>query len=248
MPDSARILLADDEETFLFATADQLREEGYEATTVRSAEEVLEALERAPFDLIVSDVRMAAMSGVQLAERLRDVPVAPPIILVTGYPSLRTVIPALHLSVAAYLIKPLDFPDFLRHVRTALEQSRAARTLRELQASARLWIDRAGESELAIRQLGPLGSAATVEGFTNLTLTNIVSSLDTLRRLVGALAGSPDRSPHVCRLLDCPRNIELTRALTNAVEVLEETKSAFKSKQLADLRGHLEQVLRSGGG
>ena len=57
------------------------------------------------------------------------------------------------------------------------------------------------------------------------------------------VAGTPVDA-HACQIMNCPRGSQLTAAIQHTVEVLEETKHAFKSKQLAELRQRLELLLQ----
>lgn len=239
-----RILLADDEETFLLATAEQLRLEGYETTTRTTAEDVIAALAESDFDLVVSDVRMADMSGLQLAERLREMGTAPPLILVTAYPSLKTAVPALHLSVAAYLIKPLDFEAFLSHVRTAIEQGRLSRALRELQESTRIWTERVAEAVALMQRLGATATTATLEGAVNMNLADIMASLENIRRLAGDVPSIGQRSAAALVQARCRWHEELVAELSQVVDLLGRERLP-SAEALEGMRARLVELLRS---
>lgn len=243
-----RLLLADDEDTFLLSTAALLRREGYDVTTVSSGDAAAELVAREPFDLVLADIRMAGNSELQLVRLLGTRDDAPPVILLTGYPSLKTAVPAVHLAVAAYLIKPLDIDLLLRYAHAAVEHSRANRLLLSLTQRAQSWHDELGA--LNRSRSAPRGGAGetAIEGFTNLTLANISASLDDLRRVIvdsrrgGAAVGTP------CLSMNCPRYAILTSAIDDAIDVLEETKRAFKSRALGELKDRLRRVRDEAGG
>ena len=91
----------------------------------------------------------------------------------------------------------------------------------------------------------PESSPTEVDAFLARTIGNVRGSLADLERLGQALAGRAPRA-EPCQLMDCPRGAQLRAALAETVRTLEETKSAFKSKTLADLRHKLELLLRHG--
>jgi hypothetical protein len=84
--------------------------------------------------------------------------------------------------------------------------------------------------------------AAGIDVFLSLTLRNVMGSLTDLEQLGRALAGQPV-GKHPCQLLNCPRGAQLQEAVRETIRVLEETKSAFKSKALGELRQRLELLL-----
>jgi hypothetical protein len=90
------------------------------------------------------------------------------------------------------------------------------------------------------RSLSQDGNAVDV--FLALTLRNVMGSLTDLQQLSRALNNAPTAQTP-CQLLNCPRGLQLQQAVKDTVDVLEETKGAFKSKTLADLRHRLELLL-----
>jgi hypothetical protein len=77
-----------------------------------------------------------------------------------------------------------------------------------------------------------------------LTLRHVLGGLTDLERMSRALANGVD-APHPCQLLNCPRGAQLREAVRTTIAVLEQTKSAFRSKTLADLRQRLELLLET---
>jgi hypothetical protein len=82
-----------------------------------------------------------------------------------------------------------------------------------------------------------------IEGVPIPTLRMLADSLSDLMRLRQTLAPLQDRAD-VCQLLDCPRRNEQAKALWEAVDVLQQTRSKFKSRELGQLRNRLESVLK----
>lgn len=237
-----RILMADDEETFLMSTAALLERAGYEVVTVTSGDAAAELVSRESFDVVVADIRMAGNSELQLVHLLSEMEDAPPVILLTGYPSLKTAVPAVHLAVAAYLIKPVDFDLLVRYIQIAVEHARANRLLRQMAARARDW--QAGLGTLSAEGLRHARSrpGAAIEGFTNITLANISASLEDLRRVIVSTQGASPVEANPCLTMSCPRYAMLTAAVADTLNVIEETKKAFKSRALGELKDRLREV------
>ena len=113
-----RILLADDEATFLSSTADLLRREGFECVTVADGREALAQASQGEFDLLITDLEMPGNSDLELVRRIAESSGGLPVIIQTGYPSVRSAIACVELPVAAYLIKPVQ----QRQLREALTE------------------------------------------------------------------------------------------------------------------------------
>ena len=81
---SARILLADDEAAIRFTLEILLRRQGYSITTATSGTEALALVERQQFELLLLDLKMPGLSGVQVAQRARELQPPPAILILTG--------------------------------------------------------------------------------------------------------------------------------------------------------------------
>ena len=115
-----RILIADDEETFLQSTADLLRGEGYECTCASDAKTTVEKLRKKKYDLLIADIKMQGNSDLQLIKNLPEIVGRMPVILVTGYPSLSSAVQSITLPVVGYLIKPFEFTELLSVAQSAI--------------------------------------------------------------------------------------------------------------------------------
>ena len=240
MEEPARILIADDEQTFLLSTADLFRSRGFAADVARSGAEAVELLNQHDYDLVVTDIRMPGNADLALVAHLERTKPGMPVILVTGYPSLTTAVSAIRLPVVAYLVKPLDFEDLIGHANRALSDRQAVRALTAARQRASRW---ERELELFDQAVGTRAlSSVAVAGFIDSALRNVVGTMRDVRNLTGALTEGTAEGT-ACQLLNCPRQQRLLAALEDTVAVLEETKTAFKSKQLAELRRRLESVI-----
>jgi DNA-binding response OmpR family regulator len=241
MTTRGRILLADDEETFLHATADLLRREGYECETVPDAPSALAKVKNSPYDLLISDLEMPGNENLALIREVGDVAGGLPVIIITGFPSTTSAIAAIELPVSAYLLKPVALPELLDRVASAVARFRSYQVMRRTEDRLRQWnVDVERISSLPAD--GAAKPGREVDAFLALTLRNVMGSLSDLQQLGRALASS-NQAEHACQILNCPRGIQLQEAVRETVRVLEETKGAFKSKTLGDLRHKLELML-----
>ena len=121
-----KILVIDDEELVTESLKKLLSKSGYEVQIARSGTEAVERVKATDFDLIVSDIRMPDMDGVQALTKIREYlkeegKPAMPEILITGYASKENLEGAKNLGVADYLYKPFNIRDFLEIVKKNLE-------------------------------------------------------------------------------------------------------------------------------
>jgi DNA-binding response OmpR family regulator len=236
-----KILLADDEATFLSSTADLLRREGYECTTVPDGGQALEEAIRGNYDLLITDLEMPGNSDLALVRTIAESSGGLPVIILTGYPSVRSAIACVELPVAAYLVKPVVFPELLARVDASVQRFRSYRALESAERRLKDWRQEF-ENVASIKGGGDVPAPA-IDVFLSLTLRNVMGSLTDLDQLGRALSGR-SVGEHPCQLMNCPRGAQLQEAVREAIEVLEQTKSAFKSKQLGELRHKLELLLQ----
>ena len=238
----ARILLADDEEVFLNSTADLLRKEGYSCDCVKDGPSALAKLGDNTYDVLVADIKMPGNPDLELIQHVKSMHTGLQVILVTGFPSMASAIKSIGLPVVAYLVKPVEFSDLLREIRTAVERSRIFTAVRATQQQLKEWQGQLDRMQHLMQEEPANPDLVPVDTFITVTLHNIVLSLNGLKNVTAALAELSDKRD-VCQLMDCPRVDSLTAALNETIEVLRKSKSAFKSKELGELRKRLEQIL-----
>jgi CheY-like chemotaxis protein len=117
-----RVLLVDDQRqvTRMLRTSLELSGRSYDIVDVRTAEEALRETDLAPVDLVVTDLRLPEMSGLELIARLRQTRPAMRAILVTGQPTRQVEAQARALGVVAFIPKPVSTNLFLKAVDRAL--------------------------------------------------------------------------------------------------------------------------------
>jgi len=117
-----RILVVDDEESVVFFLGENLAElgPGYEVETARSGEEALAKIARQPFDLVITDLRMPGVDGLELLKTLHATQPDTRLILMTAYGSDRVEAEARRLAVYRYITKPFRIEDLVDAARQAL--------------------------------------------------------------------------------------------------------------------------------
>lgn len=242
MPESGRILIADDEENHREVIRDFLREEGYTCECVAHAEGTLAELRAHEYDLLVADIKMPGNEDLELVEAVNALAEGFPVILMTGYPALNTAIKSTRLSVTGYILKPVAMDELLKLVKQGILRYQTHRMFdkarKRLEETQREW----GELQTAQTTTPAAHVLVDVDMFLNYTLKNMVASMIDLKELTQALAQNKPKQ-QACQLLNCPRHVELTQAIREAIMVLEKTKNSFKSKELAALRINLEHAL-----
>lgn len=101
-----KILLVDDEETLRWALHEALTEEGYDVENISDSVKALELVKKTNYDLVISDLRMPTMGGIQLISEIKKIRSKVKFIIITAYGSIETVIEAMHIGVSDFVTKP----------------------------------------------------------------------------------------------------------------------------------------------
>lgn len=116
-----KILIVDDEFNSRTLLAQLFQEDGYSAETAENGKTALETLKSKSFDILITDIRMPIMDGIELFHRVKEIYPHMPVILFTAYGTVEAAVKALKEGVFHYLEKPVNF-DLLKHtVQQALE-------------------------------------------------------------------------------------------------------------------------------
>lgn len=120
---SKRILVVDDDEKVRFTLKSSLKKLGndYEIVTAQDGHEALALLQKQPCDLVITDLRMPGMDGLELTQAIRGLGAHTLVIWSTAYGSAETEAAAQHLNVHRFLHKPLDIFEIRQIAREALE-------------------------------------------------------------------------------------------------------------------------------
>ena len=133
-----RILIVDDEQSLVLLASRILKKEGYEVRGAYSGEEALAILKNYAPNLIISDLKMPGISGIDLLKKVKKMYPEIDFIILTAYGTVENAVEAMKCGAIDYLIKPLKSPDELRlAVKKVVERQRllAANTLWEEQLS-----------------------------------------------------------------------------------------------------------------
>jgi DNA-binding NarL/FixJ family response regulator len=118
------ILLIDDEEIIRETLGNDLKEAGYDVCTDRSGEDAIICFQKKLQDLVIVDLIMGGMSGIDTIKAIRNLRPTSKIIILTGYGTRESAIEALRLGVSDYLIKPCDRKELLKKVFDLLDPNR----------------------------------------------------------------------------------------------------------------------------
>jgi CheY-like chemotaxis protein len=227
--------LADDDAIFSRVMLDFVEKEGYRCEHVPDASAALAALAGERYDLLIADIDMPGNRGLELVQALGAMPDHPPIILMTGSPSIATATKSVGLPVQAYVTKPFT-PDELRRVMAeAVAAGRIRRAVRENHQRVRAWADDIGRIKLLLQRGSDMQPGG--QSYLALTLANLIASLNNFAEVAEAMAGTEAPKKRL-------ETAALTKALHETIEVLESTRHLFKSKELGALRKKLEELLR----
>jgi DNA-binding NtrC family response regulator len=107
----ARILVVDDERGMCEFLRFLLQEEGYDVDIAHSGTQALEKVQESKFELILADIKMPGLDGLEMLRKLREADEDTVVIVMTGYSSLDSAIKAIKYDASDYLTKPFDDPD-----------------------------------------------------------------------------------------------------------------------------------------
>lgn len=116
------ILVVDDEVDFLETLVKRLQKRNIDTVGVTSGEEALKILEQRIFDVVVLDIKMAGMDGIQALRAMKHKAPLMEVILLTGHASVETSIEGMKLGAFDYLLKPVKFEDLMVKIGEAFEK------------------------------------------------------------------------------------------------------------------------------
>ncbi len=116
-----RILIVDDDHGQRSLLETFLRSHGYQTQSAASGEAALQLLSEESYAMMISDVRMPGMSGLETLRRVREKHLALPVLLVTAFADIRSAVTAMRDGAVNYLAKPIDLDELITTVRLALD-------------------------------------------------------------------------------------------------------------------------------
>ncbi|UCD95241.1 MAG: GAF domain-containing protein [Candidatus Zixiibacteriota bacterium] len=122
---SEKILVIDDEARMCESLDELLSNSGYSVTTTQSPADAVDKIKTDPYDLIITDIKMPEISGLEILKTAKDVDPETIVILMTGYASLESSLDAIKNGAFEYLLKPVEFSQLEISVRRGLEVRQA---------------------------------------------------------------------------------------------------------------------------
>lgn len=130
--ETAHVLVVDDEGANRYSVSKTLQRVGYIVNEAGSGEEALDFVAEQNYDVVLTDIRMEGIDGVELLRRIKEESPDAIVILMTGFASLGTAVEALRLGAHDYLIKPSSSQDIRQSVSRGIERARNLRRRRRL--------------------------------------------------------------------------------------------------------------------
>lgn len=122
----ARMLVVDDERAIRDTLKGILEDEGYDVTAAEDGAEALVLFEKSPYDVVLCDIKMPKMDGVEVLEKLLELGDVP-VVMISGHGTIETAVDAMRRGAYDYIEKPLDLNRLLVSVRHALDRSHLVR-------------------------------------------------------------------------------------------------------------------------
>ncbi|MEW5843657.1 MAG: sigma-54 dependent transcriptional regulator [Bacteroidota bacterium] len=170
---SAKILIVDDEKPIRDSLKMVLDEEGFSTEVAADGEEALQKIQEINFDIVVTDIKMPKLDGMQLLESASKISPETFFIIMTAYASVKTAIDALRQGAFDYLIKPVEFDDLIIRIKRLIHYKQMAlenKTLRQRISSDTGFTNLIGKSEpmkkvfRIIQQVAPTNSNVLIYG------------------------------------------------------------------------------------
>ncbi|MFP4670935.1 MAG: response regulator [Desulfohalobiaceae bacterium] len=115
-----KILLVDDEEEFITTLSERLELRGYSTDTASDGQQALAMLDATCYDVVMLDLMMPGMSGLEILQQAKRLKPDLPIILLTGHGSTREGIEGMRLGAVDFLMKPLDIVELITKIEEAV--------------------------------------------------------------------------------------------------------------------------------
>ncbi len=167
------VLIVDDEKNYPPILSAVLEEEGFETLTANSGQDALNILESSDVDIVLTDMKMPAMDGIALLERIKERDPDLPVIMMTAYGTVEKAVEAMQKGAYSYLLKPFDNDRLILYVNKAnlmfqvVKENRRLKDAVKLQYSFGNIIGKSkGMQEVfeTIRKVAPSNATVLVEG------------------------------------------------------------------------------------
>ncbi len=167
------VLIVDDEKNYPLILSAVLEEEGFETFTANSGSEALEILKNTDIDLVVTDMKMPSMNGIELLEKIKAKDPDLPVIMMTAYGTVDKAVEAMQKGAYSYILKPFDNDRLIIYVNKAVGMYRVVKENRQLKDAVKLQYSFGniiGKSKVmrdvfeTIRKVAPVTTTILIEG------------------------------------------------------------------------------------
>lgn len=248
-----RILIVDDEAPQMTALCDTLRPHGFDCVGVTNGMTALATLREQSFDLLVSDLAMPGMSGIDLLQAAVQIDPDLVGVIMTGQGTIATAVDAMKSGALDYILKPFK----VSAVVPVLSRALAVRQLRRENAALRRRVDeRTTELEFANDELEAFGHSVShdlhvplraIDGLASILIEDFSTTMSPqVRELVDGISGSAQRMGRLIddllrlsRLGRQPLSLQLVSCATLVREVMDELRGAQQDRAIESLVGDL---------
>jgi DNA-binding NtrC family response regulator len=123
-----KLLLVDDEARFVETLSKRLTARGFDVEGALSGPEALARLDARPFDVVLLDVWMPGMDGLEVLKQIRRLHPSVRVVLVSGNASITAAVEGIRLGATDYLLKPVEIEDVMAKIEEAFEKKRIEET------------------------------------------------------------------------------------------------------------------------
>ena len=134
-----RVLIVDDDQAMCETLEADLGPRGFEVRTATTGSDALDALAAAEFDVVVTDLNMRGMNGLELCERIVANRPDVPVVVITAFGSLETAIAAIRAGAYDFLTKPLELDALAVAVARAVQHRTLREEVKRIEAEAEAW-------------------------------------------------------------------------------------------------------------
>jgi DNA-binding NtrC family response regulator len=166
MPEQLGILVVDNERNLLVAFRDVLEEEGYRVETAENGEEALEKFQHTPFQIVITDLKMPQMNGLDLLREIKSDSAGTCVMVMTAFGTVETAVEAMRLGAYDYILKPFSPEAAVQAVHRAVEYLSLRLRVSDLEnelARAHIFGDIVGASEPMQNLFQQIATVATTD-------------------------------------------------------------------------------------
>ena len=153
MRDPDSILLIEDESLIVETLKGNFQESGYQITTAHNGEEGIRKFQNNNFDLVITDLKLRGMDGLQVSKKIKKIDPHIPVIVVTGYPKLLTSDEVSRFGVRDFMLKPFTWPEMLKKVTDCLDSSEGTAFSPQSKVTDSLFVARKKEANAPVSRL-----------------------------------------------------------------------------------------------